>query len=270
MKMYTKDGREVLVVRQIEGGYLAKEVFEFCSDFDDEGDGPEENGITTGDTTLFFKELYEKAPTEKYAAEVASLQKEVEALGNRISELQVKASEEQATLGKISKFPILQMMADYLTGDFEFIVFLRDLTLSPKRSVYIPPNIAVMVEVANPSKAGWSMRLLGSDYNYRDLYDKPFFPFKTVEDAVKFIKEDMLNRIKKWSYDWNDKAGRFKTMFDDLSLTSGVKKDPDVIQAYQEKFEKLKALDNAEKAKKLQADIEDLEKKRKELEKIQS
>src|SRR5690348_5668183 len=130
MKMYTLEGMEVELVKKIDEGYLAKMVYSRYYE-DDEEIGEMCNQIT------FYENLYETAPTEKYADEVKRLIDTKNNLEKQVSELISTKRNEEALLNKVNKFPILKALAAYLTGEFKFHLRFSNYEISPKENVYL-------------------------------------------------------------------------------------------------------------------------------------
>lgn len=254
--MYTQDGQEVELVRKIDEGYLAKLVY--CNDdFDDNYD---DDSDFIDDDIHFFTILFESAPTEKYAKEVEKLKAEADALDVKINELRQLKYSEESLISKVSKFPIVQQLVDYITGDFKFVLYLSDLEIKPKEQVYQSPHVAM----AHTINSGYCLYKLRND-NYPSYSDDiKFLVFKTKELADDYSKKEILTRIKKYKSTYNAPSN-FKEMFDKIDRSCSAKSDQEVVNAYKEKFKELTEIENKEKEEKLNKEMEELIKKQQKL-----
>jgi len=256
MKMYTVDGQEVELVKKINEGYLARLVY--CDDYDDEGLSEDDEFVD--DDIHFFKNLYDNAPIEKYAKEVSELKIQTEKLKKQISELASKKRSEESLLNKVSKFPIVQQLVDYITGDFKFILYISNFEMKTKESVYNSPYVAM----AHTINSGYCLyRLRNDSYpSYSD--DIKFLVFKTKEETTDYSKKEILTRIKKYKSTYNA-SSNFKEMFDKIDRSCPAKSDPDVVSAYKDKLKELTEIENKEKEEKLNKEMEELLKKQQKL-----
>src|SRR5580693_9358945 len=127
MKMYTAEGQVVEMIKKLDQGYLGKIMYEEYRSEDEEGDFEME--CVADDKILFFDTLYEKPLTEAYATEVKKLKSEISKLHQEIDDLGNTKRIEKGLLGKVSQYPFVKAIVDYLTGDYEFILFLRNYSV---------------------------------------------------------------------------------------------------------------------------------------------
>jgi len=258
-KMYTIDGMEVSVVKKIEDGFLAKQIYVYNGYEEDEGEVEE-----VSEQIIFYDKLYEKPLTEKYAKEVSALISEKDKLETEISNLKILKTEEETLLNKINKFPILKKLADYFTWDFKFHMDFSRYEILPKEKVWLSPN----VKVVNFKSNGWCLyKLRHEDSDNYD--DTPFMIFNTTEEAVEYSRKMLIARMEQYKENeyWGSKG--FKDEHDKISCTNPVKEDKEYLDAYNEVFSFLVAREKKRGAEKLQKEIEELEKKRKQFEELQ-
>lgn len=259
MKMYTIDGIEVSVVKKIEEGYLAKQIYSYNGyEEDDEAEIEE-----ICEQVVFYEKLYEKPLTEKYAKEVSTLISEKDKLETEISELKNLKTQEQYLLNKINRFPILRKLADYLTGNFKFYMDFCRYEILPKEKVWLGDN----VKVVNFKSNGWCLYKLKNE-NSDGYEDTPFMIFNTVEEAVEHTRKMLIERMqayKKYDY-WH--LSSFKDEHHKISYTNPVKEDSQYLDVYNEVLAFLIDRNKKKEAYKLQKEIEELEAKRNKLENL--
>lgn len=261
MKMYTIDGTEVFVVKKIEDGYLAKQIY--SNNGYDEEDEVEIEEIC--EYVVFYEKLYEKPLTEKYAKEVSTLISEKDKLEIEISNLKRLKSEEEYLLNKINKFPILKKLADYLTGDFKFYMDFSRYEILPKEKVWLPTN----VKVVNFKSDGWCLYKLRHE-NSEGYDDTPFMIFNTIEEAVEHSREMLTARMQQYKKNeyWSSRG--LKEEHDKISYTNPVKQDAKYLEAYNETLSFLVDKEKKKEAERLQKEIEEFENKKKKLESLSS
>jgi len=260
MKMYTQDGTEVSVVKKIEEGYLAKVIY--YTGFDEEDYDEEAEDIC--EQITFYETLYEKPPTEKFAKEVKDLKEEAEKLSSEISELKQLKNTEEYLLNKISKYPIIKQLADYLTGNFNFVLFLHTMESKKKSSVYISNYIRTSTSKNEP----FALYELKNEYYISDSDDKPFMVFQTEDELNAEAKRRLIDKFKKADFNYN-KVSNLKDWFNKISDTCLVKKDADFLNVYNSKLKVWEAEENKEKQEKLKKELEELAKKQKQLQELQ-
>jgi len=196
--MYTIDGEAVLIHREIEGGYLGQFLYDV--DFDEDDDFDPDDMIC--DTRIILHpQLFSEPPKIHIHKEIQELQNEKSNLNIELHELRVLKQEENITLGKIAKFPIIQQLVDFLNGDYAYLVYLKDLELIEKRQRYISSHVST----ANiKSDGGFCLYLMSSE-NYTSRDDRAFTIFKTKEDADKFIIGKIIERLN--SHQTNEYGG---------------------------------------------------------------
>jgi len=258
--MYTIDGTEVLVVKKIEEGYLAKPIY--YQNWDDEDDEIEE----ACEQVVFYEKLYEKPLTEKYAKEVNMLITEKNKLELEISNLKRLKSEEEYLLNKINKFPILKKLADYLTGDFKFHMDFNRYEIQPKEKVWLSPN----VKVVNFHSDGWCLYKLRNENTDSSYDDTPFMIFNTIEEAVDYSRERLVKRMQHYKKSEYWSSGGLKEEHEKISYTNPVKQDAKYLEAYNETLDFLIDREKKRAAEKLKKEIEEFEQKKKKLESLAS
>jgi hypothetical protein len=258
--MYTQDGTEVMVVKKIEDGYLAKIIYYTGIDEDDYDDEIED----VCEQVVFYEKLYENPPTEKLSKEVKELKSEIESLSSKISELKQLKNTEEYLLNKISKYPIIKQLADYLTGNFNFVLFIRTMEVKKKSSVYI----SSFIRTSNSKNETYALYELKNEYYISDSDDKPFMVFETEEELLIEAKRRLIEKFKNAEFNYN-KVSNLKQWFDAISSTCSVKKDEDFLNVYESKLKVWEAEENKERQEKLKKELEELEKKKNELKKLQ-
>lgn len=261
--MYTKDGAEVRVIRKIEEGYLAQYVYQ--RDEEHEGYYTE-----LSDQVILFSELFEKAPTQKYADEVTALQIKANGLKETITSLKeeirgikyVKAQEEN-TIKTISKYPIFKQLADYLTGEFKYVLWLKNLDVRKKESHYNTHE----VRVSKKDEGVFAIYELRHKEYWSDSDDRPFLVFQSEEEANQYAKEVLIKRIKNYSSTYN-RVSNLKSLWSSFSFQSPLLKDADVLEVYQNKLKQFQNLEDKERADKLREELKQADQKRKELESL--
>src|SRR5277367_1613726 len=134
MKMYTPDGQAVQMIQKIEQGYLGKIIYEdLCAD-EEEGEFTAE--YIADDKILFFEVLLDSPLTEAYATEVKKFKREQQKLQEEIDNLRNIKRSEEGLLHKISKFPFVQKLVDYVTGDYQFVLYLRDYDVRLRQNIW--------------------------------------------------------------------------------------------------------------------------------------
>lgn len=257
--MYTKEGQMVELVKKIEDGYLGKEIYEdFSEDFEEDG----ESEFSVGEDIRFFPELFEKPQTQAYAAEVNRLRKEAEEIQADIHELRSLKESESGLLNKISKFPFIQKLVQYVTGDFNFILHLSNYEVSTKNNRYNGPY----VKVTNTKEGSWGLFSLYHD-NYASNDDKPFLCFNTIEEVNAYVKESILIYINKYDSGFYSSPQNLKDWFGKIHYTQKVKEDPEVLAALETKMIELTSLYKSRRRTEIEKQLQELEGKKKELEK---
>ena len=139
--MYTPDGQAVQMIQKIEQGYLGKIIYEdLCAD-EEEGEFTAE--YIADDKILFFEVLLDSPLTEAYATEVKKFKREQQKLQEEIDNLRNIKRSEEGLLHKISKFPFVQKLVDYVTGDYQFVLYLRDYDVRLRQNIWTSTKISV-------------------------------------------------------------------------------------------------------------------------------
>ena len=257
--MYTIDGTEVFVVKKIEDGYLAKQIYYYNGHEEEDESDIEE----MSEQIVFYEKLYEKPFTEKYAKEVNLLTEEKNKLEKAIADLRKLKSEEEYLLNKINKFPVLKKLADYLTGDFKLYMSFSDFEIIPKEKAWFHTN----VKVVNFRSTGWCLYRLRNE-NSDSYDDTPFMIFNTTEEAVEFTRNMLIESIqqfKKHEY-WG--SDTLKDKYRKISSSNPVKEDSKLLEVYNETLAFVIKREQDREKEKLRKELEDLEAKKKKLESL--
>jgi hypothetical protein len=260
MNKYTQEGTEVIVVKEINEGYLCKIIYGYYNDDDDD-----ESEITS-DQIVFIEKLFDQPPREKFEKGIQELLKEKSRIEEEIFQLKKTKEAEHGLLSRVSKYPIVEQLTNYLTGDFEYILFLSNCKIEKKDSVYN----SQYVRMANCTTTPFALYKLHNEY-WPDggSDDVPFLVFKTMDEAQKEAKRRILERLNKFNGNYN-KSVNFKEILDKTDSSCLAKKDTDVLALFNSKYSVFKAEENKEKAEKLKEEIEKIEKKKKELESLEA
>jgi hypothetical protein len=261
MKMYTAEGQIVEVVKKLDEGWLGKTMYEdYRSDSEDGDFEPE---WVSDDKILFFDALYENPLTEAYATEVKKLKSEIGKLQSELLDIRDTKRSEEGLLHKVGKYPFVQALVDYLVGDYEFILYLRNYSVKNRQSVWS----SVKVYVTFFSKTGCSLYKLYSDHWIDAGKDDEFMIFKTKQEITEFAKKSIIGEISVSKSNYNP-VHYLSEWFNKIDASCGVKNDPDVKAAYDSKIAELTKQEQGERAKRLQEEVNQLEAKKKELEKL--
>ncbi len=197
---YLVDGQEVVIERAVEGGFLVKRVFyvppeEGDEQIDEEGLGQIE----------FVEKVFDEAPTEKLSLAIQELIKSKDGLLAEIDKLRELKKAENSTLDKVFRIPNLQMVIDYLSGDFKYV--LRSDTLEITEATRIYHNKNICIEMV---KGKIRLEVLQSDYFGADR--KPVDVFQSKEDAEVQRKKLFVSRITscQWENNLNDLVGNYR------------------------------------------------------------
>jgi hypothetical protein len=176
---YLADGREIEVIKKIEDGYLVKQTWQFHGEGDEEDDDKEFTGEIE-----FFPKVYNKPPTEKLAAEVIALNKEIHSLHEQLSGLKHLKETEKSLLNSISKIPGLESIVNYLKGDFKYLLYLDNLTIKSYDEVYHKQEFQIIMDRS------------GKLIFKTDSYDgKAIITFQNKEDADAERRRLFIERI---------------------------------------------------------------------------
>jgi len=256
--MYTIDGTEVSVVKKIEEGYLANPVYSYYNSYDDEDQSEIEE---MSNEVIFYEKLYEKPPTEKYLKEVIDLKEEAERLNSEILELRKTRNEEKATIGKVSKYPFINGLLDYLSGNYSFAVYDKDLEIVARGKFYETER----VKVVNLKDKGWILYKLRSESS--DSFDDySFAVFNTMDEVLEYCRKWISKKIEFWKtvQYWN--ARDLEAEIRKISYSHPAKKDEKFMEIYSEGLQFFKERERKATTEKLKKEIAELEKKRSQLE----
>ena len=254
MKKFTKEGKEVIIVKEIEGGFLTKGVYNY---WDEEN---EEEAETINETIVFYAELFETAPTEKYADVVSKLKKVADDIRYQINDLKEVRDNEKSLIQKVSKFPIVQQLVDYITGNFLFVLYINTLEQIPKAQAYLSPYIAM---AHTKCEGYWLYRLRNDNYFASD--DIKLLTFKTQEELNTYSKKLLIERLESAKFNYN-RSSNLKDILTKIHYTCKIKDDTDVLAAFDKKLKEFQKEDKIERETKLKKEVEELDNKRKELE----
>lgn len=246
MKKYLKNGQEVEVIKEIDGGYL----YQFCysNDYSDDDVWIDE------DVTYFTETLYDNPPVNVLHSEVKSLQDEITKLQEERNKIRELKNSEKGLLTEIKQRDFIQGLVDYLNGDFKYVLYVEDMEIIEKQRVYISP----FIKITNTKGSGFSLFTLRSE-NYDSYDDRAIMVFKTFDEAQKYAKNKLIDKLKynteKSNYKWS--SGTIKDWFNKINSTCKLKDDPDIMKIYTDKFESAKQKEDEEKRIKLQKEIEE-------------
>ena len=248
MEKYLKNGQAVKVIKEIDGGYL-------CQNLWNDPDYNEE--YTDESITYFVEKLYDSPPMEKYHKEILELQNQIDKLREERSEIQMLKNKEKSLLTEIKKRDFIQCLVDYINGDFEYVLRLDTMEISEKNKIYISPNI----KLTNKEKSGFELFIMrNADYESWD--DRPIKVFKTFEDAQKFAKKTLIERLiystEKANYKWS--SSNINDWLKNIHFSVKLKDDKDINEIYNKKYNETKSKEDAEKKLKIQQEIEEKQK----------
>jgi hypothetical protein len=252
-KMYTKDGTEVSFFKKIDEGYLAYKLYEEFN-YDNE-----EVETITHDELTFFTELFDNPVTEKLAEEVSLLLNRIEALTEQVDNLQQIKRFEEDTLGKVSKFPIVKQLTDYLTGNYSYVLFLKTLEPKDKRLVSAHTNIRTQRTEGEP----FALFKLKSNH-YSDNDDIPFLVFQTKEELENYSFNILKIKLEKFDPMYNKLKG-LKDFFNSIDDCCKAKKDPVIVDIFRSKLKKYEEEETKKAKEEVDKKIEELNKQREKL-----
>lgn len=248
MEKYLINGQAVRLIREVEGGFLYQNVF-FDPDYED--------GYIDDSSIFFADKLFDNPPVEKYHQEVKDLQVQIGHLKEEMDSIRQLKRKERSLLTEIKNRDFVQCLVDFMNGDFNFVLFLPEMELRTKDSVYISP----FVKMINSKGHGYSLYILRNE-NYEDYYDIPIMVFKTIESAKDYAKEKLINELRynteKSNYSWRSDV--IKSWFRNIHRTCGLQEDPELIELYQIKYNEAKNKEDADKKDKIRKEIEEKEK----------
>lgn len=249
-----KNGQEVEVIREVDGGFIYAPVVYF--------DGDDDSDMILDDDPLFTKDVYDSPPIFKLHDEVVRLQNEVQKLNSELIEINRAKRVMSDVASMIPQWDFVQCLVDYLKGDFQYVLFLGNMELRHKDSVYISPYI----KIVRTKDGGFRMYKLRSE-QYESFDDIPIRIFKTFDDAQIFAKKELITNLifctdaaqYKWSY------RVIKEKFNEIHSSCKLKNDAEVQELFNKKMAEAEERENKDKTEKLRKEIEE---KQKQLESI--
>ncbi len=183
---YLLDGQEVEVQRAVEGGFLVKRRFDFPT---------EDEEFALGDVE-FVEKVFDVAPTEKLSKAIEELARKKDELLAEVEKIRQLKGEENSTLKKISLIPNMQMVVDYLSGDFKFVFRPDIFDIADATRTYNSKNICVEMV-----KGEVRLGVLNSEHFGSDR--RTVLVFQKEEDAKAERKKQFISRIQsiRWKYD---------------------------------------------------------------------
>lgn len=235
--MYTIDGQAVSIYRKVEEGWLGCYVLDM--DYDQEEEYIDDEFIIS-DQIILHTRLFDKAPTLKLDDQVKELKNKKASLKEEIKNLKLQKDCEEGLLKSVSKYPVLQELADYLNGDFQFVVYVENLDIQEKRYIH-KTNYVRTARIGKDTD--FSIYLMRSE-NYVDSQDSRIRVFKTQEDALeygvnKFIK--YINDFDSKNYYQNRPVEFFNDLYKNLDPKGLLKTDERISKAYNDKLKIVQA-----------------------------
>lgn len=191
-KGYREHGQEVIIVKKVEEGYLVRGLL-------DSGEGEIEGEIE------FREKIYSSPPTEKLADDILRLNME-------IAELRKKKSEEQASLNKANTIPNFQMIVDYFSGDFKWLL-TQNKTIQQASSVFNSHNVCIELVKGE-------LRLYTLNNNYFGSDKRWITVFKTKEAAEEECRKRVIASINEIPNEWrlNDMEREYPDLMKDSEI----------------------------------------------------
>lgn len=231
---YTEDGQEVVVVREVEGGYLVNHVYDYSHFSEDEG-------VEVSEQIVFYEKVYDKAPTFQLSEEIKELTQQKEEIEALITDLKETAWREKQMMSKMTNFPILSILYNYLTDNYTHLVNINTLQIYRRQGIFNTNNITV-------SSLGGEWSIRRHDGNYLSDSDSKVVVFQSEEEAVSYTKNRALDILKSqfnWQYATSANLKDCYQKFPDK-----LRADQEVKHFYESKFSELQTKEN-EKSKKL-------------------
>lgn len=115
---YLQDGRAVSIDRELNPGYLVREIFEG------------EDGDWTGEKLMYVESVFDEAPTPQLDKRIADLNSTIESLrevkSGLESEIATIKTTEKPRFDKYKKYQQLQQLDDFIDGKITHYVHTRD------------------------------------------------------------------------------------------------------------------------------------------------
>lgn len=246
--MFTPSGEKIQVESKIEGGFLGRKMYYgYVDDINGVSDYEE-----PGSDVLFFKTLHEEAPTQIFDEKVHELKIQREKLTKEIESIKEKKRQESVLRTGISKYQIIETLYRYMTKDFNFVLFIKDLSWKESGNFYATSNVRTAF-----LKGGWSLFAM-SNKNYISSDDREFKIFSSKKEMDLFSKELLLERIKSWNPNYNKSQG-LKNLMSKVDRNCSAKKDEEVIVLYEQRIKELEEAEWVESQKKIDEKIKELE-----------
>jgi hypothetical protein len=256
MKKYLKNGQQVTVVKEIEGGFLYKLDYTQYSEEDDFY-YENEDEIYIDETIYFSEVLYDNPPVEKYHKSIIELKKEIESIECQILEINKLKKEEESLLTSIKKRDFVQGLVDYLNGDFKYVLYLKDMEIKDKNNCYI----SEFVKITNTKGSGYSLYKLRSE-EYESYDDTPIMVFKSFDEAQLFAKNKLIERLvvntEKSNYKWGSRG--IEDWYKSIDRSIKLSDNEEIKEIYNRKIAEAKKREDEEKKAKLQKEIEEKKK----------
>ena len=117
---YLDNGMEVSVIREIEGGLLVSDCYEY---------GDDVRNFFVDDKVYFVERVYDRAPTQRFDAKIAEIEDKIKTAQKKYIEIENKIAElnitEKQRLEKYKQYQQLNRLDDFLDGEITHIVFLN-------------------------------------------------------------------------------------------------------------------------------------------------
>lgn len=248
MEKYLKNGQQVNLIREVDGGYLYQNLWndpDYYEEYVDESE------------IYFTDKLYDTPPMEKYHKEILELHDQIDKLQKERDEIQQLRNKEKSLLKEIRNRDFIQCLVDYINGDFEYVLKLDTMEICEKNKIYISQNI----KLTNKEKSGYELFVL-RNASYENWDDRPIKVFKTFEDAQKFAKKTLIDKLvyatEKSNYRWG--SSNINDWLKNIHYSVKLSEDKDINEIYHTKFNEAKSKEDAEKKLKIQKEIEERQK----------
>ena len=249
MKKYLATGQEVSVIKQIEEGYLYNAVF--YSDEDEEE--------IIDEQILFTSKIYDSPPKERYHNEITVLKNQITCLNKELDDLKNVHDKKQYLLKEIKEWPFIQMLVDYLNGNFKYVLRLYNMEIQSKDKIYITPYIKIL----NKESDGLSMYTLYNSKHESTTDDRAIFVFKTFEEAQEYAKKKLIEELifETEKNQYKASSNWIKTWYNNIHDSNKLNEDKEFKDFYTQKFDETVARENTIEREKLLKEIKDKEEK---------
>lgn len=169
---YLLHGEEVIIVRELNPGFLIRRRYGFPGYEDDE--------IEFSETTEYAEHVFTSAPIEKVSDEYTEIQEKIAQAEIQLAEIQSKVRQEGSLISRSSKITPLKMILDFIEGNFQFIMDMNDL------------NVRTRGETCLTNDIGFGRR--NGIYKFGKFsYGGDLIPHEIFNSV-----EDMVNRQLEW------------------------------------------------------------------------